>query len=142
MATTPDRLRKIIPKWNRPSLQKHGKLNLLRSDQRKEKRMEEERSMDHLATKDDVQDVRDDVQNLSQQVARLEGQVGEFDKRLATKEDLEKSISTTRSDLEKAINDVQIELAQVKTSLGWIKWILLTAITLGSSAWIKFMFLN
>lgn len=87
-----------------------------------------------VVTREDVQSLREDVQALTAaqaqdrtevqalrvEVAKLDGQVGEYDKRLATKEDVEKAIGAVRSD----IQSVQIEQAGVKASLRWITWLL------------------
>ena len=50
------------------------------------------------------------------------------DKRLATKEDVEKAIGTVRSD----IQSVQTELADVKSDMRWVKWFLGYGVTLGT----------
>ena len=63
-----------------------------------------------------------------ERVAKLEVQVDESDKRLATKEDVEKAISAVRSD----IQSVQTELADVKSDMRWVKWFLGYGVTLGT----------
>ena len=50
------------------------------------------------------------------------------DKRLATKEDVEKAIGAVRSD----IQSVQTELADVKSDMRWVKWFLGYGVTLGT----------
>ena len=88
-----------------------------------------------VVTREDVQALRDDIQALTvaqaqdrERVAKLEVQVDESDKRLATKEDVEKAISAVRSD----IQSVQTELADVKSDMRWVKWFLGYGVTLGT----------
>ena len=50
------------------------------------------------------------------------------DKRLATKEDVEKAISAVRSD----IQSVKTEQAGVKSDMRWVKWFLGYGVTLGT----------
>ena len=56
-----------------------------------------------------------------ERLAKLEVQVGESDKRLATKADVEKAISTVRSDIQ-----------SVQSDMRWVKWFLGYGVTLGT----------
>ena len=67
-----------------------------------------------VVTREDVQALREEVQQYRERVARLEVQIGESDKRLATKEDVEKAIGAVLLEVSK----LETKMFRLLLSLG------------------------